>query len=575
MRLRPSALLLGLGLALASFSPAPPGGPAGRPSAPPEPVAADPAQLAAEERALQTAAQGDDAAAALNFFRKRTPGEAQREHLQALVRDLADDSFEVRQKASADLVAAGPVAAALLRAAARGDDAEAARRARTCLAQMHRDGTAAIVLAGAGLVIRRRPAGAVAVLLAYLPFAEDEGVAEELRTSLAALTAKDGKPEPALLQALASADAAQRAEAGVVLARARLADTGPAVHQLLDDEDATVRLRVGRALVEAKDRDAIPTLIALFGDLAGDERWEVEELLERIAGEDAPAVPRNDTPDVRRRRRGAWLAWWQAHGDSVDLARLPAPPRPAGRTLLLEADLSLSDGLVSEVGADGRLLRRVAGLQGPVAVEGLPEGHLLVAEYGGRRVRERDFSGKVVWEKKLPANPVAVQRLANGNTFVACRNRLLEIDRDGREISDRRRPARDVLGARRHPDGSTALITHDGLCRWLDAGGQETRRFPVGGPHALGVGIDVLPNKRVLVPCFGENRVAEYAAAGEVLWQATVAGAASAERLPNGHTLVGSTTPPRVVELDRAGKVVWHYRPDQTDRILLQATRRP
>ncbi len=572
MRLRPSALLLGLILALASFSPAPPGGPAGRLPAPPEPVAADPAQLAAEERALQAAARTDDAVAALEFFRRRTPAESQQERLRALIRDLADNSFEVRQKASADLAASGPVATALLRAAARSPDAEVASRAQACLARVHRDGAAPVVRAGVELVIRRRPPDLVAVLLAYLPFAEDESVAEDIRTSLAALTAKDGKPEPALLQARGGADPDQRAEAGVILARARLADGGPAVRRLLSDEDASVRLRVGRALVEAGDRDAVAALIDLFGDLTGEDRAEVEDLLERLAGEDAPAVPRNDAPDLRRRRRDAWRAWWQVHGDKADLTRLAAAPRPAGRTLLVQADAALSVGQVLEVGADGSLLRHLAGeLHGPVAVEGLPGGRLLIAEYGGRRVTERDFGGKVLWEKALPASPVAVQRLPNGHTFVACRNRLLEIDRDGQEVADWRRPVRDVLGARRHPDGSTAIVTHDGLCRWLDAQGRETRSFPAGGPHVMAVGIDVLPNKRVLVPCFGENRVAEYAASGELLWQAAVPGPVSAERLPNGHTLVGRTVPPRVVELDRVGQVVWQCQPEQ---VLIQATRR-
>src|SRR4051794_32768080 len=103
MRLRPSALLYGLGLALASFSPAPPGDTAGRPEPAPEPVAADPTYLAAEERALQAAARADDATAALDFFRKRTPAAAQRQRLRTLILNLSDESFVVRQEATQEL----------------------------------------------------------------------------------------------------------------------------------------------------------------------------------------------------------------------------------------------------------------------------------------------------------------------------------------------------------------------------------------------------------------------------------------------------------------------------------------
>jgi HEAT repeat protein len=570
MRLRPSALLLGLGLAVASFSPAPPGDPSGLARAPADPVARDAAALAAEEQALQTATRADDAAAALEYFRKRTPPEAQRRRLRALVRELADDSFEVRQKAAADLVASGPVATAPLRAAARSSDAEVAGRAQSCLAQIRRGG-AAPVQAGVKLVIQRRPAGTLAALLDYLPFAEDGAVAEEIRAALAVQVARDEKPDPVLLRALDGADTGARAEAGIILARSGRADARAAVRRLLTDDDATVRLRVARALADAKARDALPALIELFHELAGDDRWEVEDFLERVAGEAAPAVPRDDAPDTRGRRRQAWRAWWQAHGDKVDLDRLE-PRRPsADRTLLVYGDLLGTDGLVIEIGADAKPRRRLEGLHGPIAVEGLAGGRVLIAEYGGKRVTERTWDGRVTWEKTLSASPVAVQRLADGHTFVACRNRLLEIDRDGREVAERRRPVRDVLGARRHRDGSTALITHDGRCRWLDASGRETSSFPTGSEHVIGVAIDVLPNKRVLVPCYGEDRVAEYDATGRLLWQATAVGAASAERLGDGHTLVGSTMQPHVVELDRTGRVVWQYLPD---RLLNQATRR-
>src|SRR5205085_354061 len=81
-----------------------------------------------------------------------------------------------------------------------------------CLARVRRHGTAPLVLSGLKVVVRRWPPDTVAVLFAYLPFAEDEGVAEEIRTSLAALTVKDGKPDPRLLQALESADPDRRAE---------------------------------------------------------------------------------------------------------------------------------------------------------------------------------------------------------------------------------------------------------------------------------------------------------------------------------------------------------------------------
>jgi hypothetical protein len=315
----------------------------------------------------------------------------------------------------------------------------------------------------------------------------------------------------------------------------------------------------------------VPVLIELFGDLTGIDRWELEDLLRRLAGADAPALPRDDATSTRRRRLAAWRAWWQIHGDKVNFAGLAVAPRPSGRTLLLTTDLLTSDGEVVELGADGRPSRKITGLQGPIAVQAVSGDAVLIAEYAGKRVAERNFADKVLWEKELPSNPVAVQRLADGRTFVACRNCLLEFDRGGKEVVRVRRPVRDVLGARRHPDGSTVLLTHDGRCRWLDAAGKETHSFAVAGPHVMGTGIDVTRNKCVLVPCFGRDRVAEYDADGRLLWETAVPGPVSAERLPDGHTLIGCAAPPRAIELDRVGQVVWQY---QSDRALVQATRR-
>jgi hypothetical protein len=570
MRLRPLALLLGLALALASFSPAPP--PGARPESPDAGSAESGAsQFEAEEEALRAALQSDDAPAALDFLRKRTPSEAQRTRLRTLVQQLGNDEFEIREQASIRLAASGPVATAPLRAASRSPDAEVARRAREILPRAQREQAVPLLVSSVRLVTDRRPPGVVAVLLDYLPWAADAKVADEVRAALRTLTVQHGQADAALVRALESSDADQRAAAGVVLARADLRETRPAVRRLLEDEDTFVRLQVGRVLVEARDRTAIPVLIELFADLVGDERWDVEDLLERIAGEDAPALPRTDGHEVRRRRRDAWRGWWQTHGEALNLARLPDPPRAREQTLVLLADLQTGVGQALDVGSDGQPGRRLDGLRGPFAVQALSGGRVLIAEYAGKRVVETTLDGKLTWNRDLSAGPLAVQRLPGGGTFIACRNQLLEFSQAGEETWQLRRPRRDIVAARKHTNGSIVVVTDDGFCRWLDAAGQESHSFAAPGPYVIGTGIDVLPNRRVLVPRFGRDCVTEYDALGNVLWEAALPGPASAERLPDGHTLVGCTAPPLVVELDRHGQVVWQYRPE---RAVIQATRR-
>src|SRR5262249_56817257 len=97
-----------------------------------------------------------------------------------------------------------------------------------------------VLAAAIRLLAERKPAGAAEALLAYLPYAPDEGVAAAVRQALPAVAVRDGKPEPALLKALADSAPLQRLFAGEALANAGV--ILPEVRRLLDDPDPRVRL---------------------------------------------------------------------------------------------------------------------------------------------------------------------------------------------------------------------------------------------------------------------------------------------------------------------------------------------
>jgi hypothetical protein len=65
----------------------------------------------------------------------------------------------------------------------------------------------------------RKPRGAAEVLLAYLPEAADDTVAGEVRAALAAVATVDGKPNPALVQALKDNDPLRRTAATAALGK--------------------------------------------------------------------------------------------------------------------------------------------------------------------------------------------------------------------------------------------------------------------------------------------------------------------------------------------------------------------
>ncbi len=189
----------------------------------------------------------------------------------------------MREKANDLLVGLGVAARGLLREAVNSPDVEISVRATRTLEQIEKEGGPPVVSAAARLLAERRPEGAAEALLGFVPSAEDQGVVDEVARALAAVGFRDGKPLPALTEALADKSAPRRAVAAEALCRAGGADQRPAVRKLLEDPDANVRLRVALSLFDAREKDAIPVLIALLTELPRDQVWRAEDPLYQAA----------------------------------------------------------------------------------------------------------------------------------------------------------------------------------------------------------------------------------------------------------------------------------------------------
>jgi hypothetical protein len=537
------AIAWGAGLAAALALPAAASGP--------DPVRED-------EQALQAAHVGSDGPALVEFFRKHTPVEADKDKVRALVADLGDDSYHVRDRASAELVELGQTAVPLLREALKDPDVEVARRAEKCLQLIEPNPSATVAVAAARLLAVRRPPGAVEALLGYLPAAEDEVVADAVRAALAALARPDGRPEPALAAALADRSPARRAAAVQALIRSAPAGEREALRKYLHDPDPLVRLEVALAWLDARDREAVPVLIDLLADMPAQRCWRVEDVLCRLAGDDAPSVSLGANESGRKKCRDAWRAWWTTHGARTDLGRLGRGRALLGYTLVVELNRGLA-GRVLELDAEGKPRWQIENLQYPIDAQVVGNDRVLVAEYRARRVTERTFKGEVKWEKDIPGVLRGVQRLPNGHTFIVTGDQLLEVDRDGREVASQVRQSHDIMAARKLRTGDVVLITLAGVCVRQSAEGKELAHFPCGASYVIGTNFDVLPNGRVLVPQSGAGRVVEFDREGQKVWEVEAANPSSVVRLPNGNTLLSSMVNQRAVEVDRSGKEVWKY----------------
>jgi hypothetical protein len=519
------------------------------------PGAEGPTTAQADEELLRSLNIATDGPGLLEFLHNRTIADTDRTRVRALIRHLGDDDFPRREQASRELAACGAPALPLLRQALKSADLEIARRAEACMEAIEHADNATTRSAVIRLLAQRNPPAAAQALLLYLPGVDDPDELEEAVRALGQTGLRDGKPVLLLIKALTDPQPVVRAVAGEVVARLSPGDHRATLHKLLHDRETVVRQRVGLALLERRDKEAVPTLIDLVATLPAEQALDVENVLYLVAGNNGPEGLPDGDDNARQQRRDRWLAWWKVHGPMVDMTRVDLQRQMLGYTLLVSG---LPTGKVMEIDAQGKTRWEITGLSYPVDAQVLPGDRVLITEYRGRVVTERNFQGEILWQYPVNGYPITARRLPNGNTFIATRTGYLEITRQGKEILNRT-ILPGLAAAVRLKDGSVALVTTNGQFTRLDAAGKETRRFNVGMVMPLGGSIDLTSRGGVLVPQYTQGRVVEYDAVGTVVREVPCPQPNSAQRLPNGNLLIASRSNSALVELDRNGKTVWRY----------------
>jgi hypothetical protein len=495
---------------------------------------------------------GTDSKSLVEFFRNRSLTAEGRKELEKLIRQLGSDQYAQREQATKELIRRGRLAIPFLKRALENPDLEIVRRARRCLAAIKGGPGPELAMAAARIMARKHPAEAVPALLAYLPFADDRSVVEEVFAALLLASPKERKPDKALVAALDDPLPLLREAAVHVLAWRTDKTLRTAVRRRLADTNVKVRFQAARALLEAKDKTAVATLIALLGE-EGDVAWQAEELLTSLAGDKGPSGSALGVDaEARRKYALAWKTWWKDNEAKVDLAKLPTGRRLLGLTMGIE----YNTGRVWECDQTGKIRWEISGLSGPMEAQVLPGGRVLIVESNNSTLSERDFTGKVLWSKMLPISPTGCQRLPNGNTFVSSYNSVMEMDRDGKEVYRFNLP-QGSNAIRKHRNGNI-LFTTDAELVEIDTKGKKVRSVPL--PPGGYIGIRGLPGDRFLVASSGSGRVVEVDRTGKIHWEVKLSGACGVCRLPNGHTLV--STNQLVVEYNRAGIKVWEKRRD-------------
>jgi len=517
----------------------------------------------------------------LDYFRKRTTKPPDQKVVSGLVKQLGDEDFPTREKAFVSLMSMGAGALAGLKEGENDPDLEIRKRVADLKVRIDTKAEPTLQTAAARVLAKLKTEGTADVLMAYLPFASDPNVVDEICRTLGAVALIDGKAAPVLVKGLTDDNPTKRGAAGEALARADAKEEMPNVKKLLSDKNIDVRFRVTMAMLGSKDKDIVPVMIDLMSDLAPNQLWPVEEALLRLAGDKAPQVSLGTDVASRKKTRDTWAKWYAENEKDIDLAKLTADNVYLGYTLVVQHNNRIgvggggNVGEVYELDKDKNVRWKITIPVGyPVDAQVLSGNRVLVAEYQGGRITERDLKGDIKWEHNCGGNPYSVQRLPNGNTFIAMQGRLVEIDRNKQEVWSMQQANQNIMRAKKLPNGDVAYITNLGAQATytrIDSRTQKTiKSFNVLQTTMLFGGFEVLNNGGVIIPHYNQSRVVEYNQDGGQINTLGLNVPNSVMRLPNGNNLITSYGQRQVYEYN-GNQQVWVF---QADGIVFTAKRR-
>ncbi len=226
-----------------------------------------------------------------------------------------------------------------------------------------------------------------------------------------------------------------------------------------------------------------------------------------------------------------------------------SPPRPRIRGFLVSV---MDEGVLR---FDLKGTRVWTHACAPYDAADLGGGRVLISERAAGRVFEIDRDGREVWEKRGLASPVDADRLPNGNTLILENGagRVIEVDRHGTVVWEAGGLS-NPFDAERFPDGRT-IVADSGNNRGIefDARGDPVREFAdLNFPN----GVLRAPTGETLFTTYTSGTVVAFDREARRLWEHKVGGTVYSVAAEGEAFWVADGTGGRVVRLARDGRIL-------------------
>ena len=408
------------------------------------------------------------------------------------------------------------------------------------------------------LITLVRPENAIEIILAFIPSCHDDNI-QDLLAECLGLYLNDQNTIPAALIAASTSSIEEiRTFAGRVLAQSPNEIAQRTCTTLLSDSSVRVRFEVAKESIKNQNKSAIPILIELMTKVPAEKAETIDQTLRAIAKDKSPESKNDNKADA-----AAWNTWWLKEGTQLVLTPGAKVQDALKNFLVVESfNQEKKSGRVFLINPSGKILWEIANLSNPTDALLLPNNKILITEQGANRITERDIKGNISWEKSA-TNPFLSQRLSNGNIFIASRNKIVEVGRNGNEIFSFSYPNETILAACKTRTNEYALLSYNGVFLKLDSKGNEVSKSRIPFPTNFGInGGAITQNDRVLVSIPTLNKIMEFNFNGQSTWESTITMPGIPTKLPNGNVVAPSLNGSKIVEIQMDGKIIYESAPN-------------
>jgi HEAT repeat protein len=403
-----------------------------------------------------------------------------------------------------------------------------------------------------------RPANAIEIILAYIPSCNDDNILDLLGECLGLYLNDQNTIPPALLAATTSSIEEIRTFAGRVLAQSPNEIAQKSCTTMLSDSSVRVRFEVARESIKNQNKSAIQILIELITKVPAEKTSAIDQTLRAIAKDKSPESKSDSKVDAV-----AWNTWWQKEGTQLVLTTETKVQEALKNFLVVESfNQEKKSGRVFLITPSGKILWEIVNLSNPTDALLLPNNKILITEQGANRITERDTKGNISWEKSA-TNPFLSQRLSNGNIFIASRNKIVEVSRNGNEVFSFSYPNETILAACKTRTNEYALLSYNGVFLKLDSKGNEVSKSRIPFPTNFGInGGAITQNERVLVSIPTLNKIMEFNFSGQSTWESIITMPGIPTKLSNGNVVAPSLNGSKIVEIQMDGKIIYESAPN-------------